>query len=141
MLDFVYNDGRRPPGIAPGYSDCTARAVALATGFTYQSVSAHLLARAHRRDFGEGFPLDHMRAALLHHNWRWRWARECPFVPLGKARVPPGRMVAIVELLHRSGAREKHATAVINEVAYDVFDPRGGIFIGYFPAPPRWRRT
>jgi hypothetical protein len=109
VLGYAYHDGGRPPGLPQGTGDCAARAIATATGFTYQSVAAALLARANLRAFTKtlGCPVPHVYGMLEDLGWRWQGAPAHPRIPLGMDPVPPGRAVAIVAS-HRAGPREGH---------------------------------
>jgi hypothetical protein len=141
MLDYAYDDGGRPPNLPFGTGDCAARAVSIATGFTYRSVADNLLARANRRVFTRtlGVPANHVYAMLEDLGWRWQGAPAPPRIPLGIAPVPARkRVVAIVES-HRAGGQ--HASAIVNDVVHDLFDSRGRLVIGYFIASPAiWGR-
>jgi hypothetical protein len=138
MLDYIKSDGRRPAGITPGYGDCAARAITIACNFTYRSVAAHLLARAHRRDFTDGYPHKNARAALEARGWCWHWApQQHPRIPLGRATAIPPCAVAFVEWERTGAGPVGHYTAIVDGIIFDVFDPRSGRLVGFFTPPDR----
>ncbi len=141
-MEYRYNDGGRcDAGFsakhAPG--DCATRAVAIATGKTYQEVydAFNLLSKSERtgkRKRGRSnsrlgvYPRT-IKKYMTSIGWRWTptmfIGSGCK-VHLRDYELPRGRLVVSVS---------KHLTAVLDGVIYDIYDPsRAGnrCVYGYF---------
>ena len=140
-LVFQYNDGGRA---AAGYRgrvrDCATRAIAIATGSSYEDIYRALAqeaaaeAEAVRRNHPRtGLRKNTVKRYLKRIGWRWtatmRIGSGCK-VHLRSGELPPGRLIVAVS---------KHVCAVIDGVLHDTHDcSRGGrrCVYGYWTAPP-----
>jgi len=127
-MRFVYNDGGRA---AAGYKglagDCVTRAVAIATGLSYQSAyelvdAASLSERLTKRRRSKssarlGVHKDTTRNVMALLGWQW-----VPTMQIGQGcethlrpdELPSGRLIVQVS---------KHTCAVIDGVIHDTHDP------------------
>ena len=139
-LLFQYNDGGRS---AAGYRgrvrDCATRAIAIATGLSYQEIYRALAeeaaaeADARRRNHPRtGLRKDTVKRYLRRLGWRWTPTMHigsgCQ-VHLRGGELPAGRLIVAVS---------KHVCAVIDGVLHDTHDcSRGGrrCVYGYWRSP------
>jgi hypothetical protein len=103
-----------------GSPDCATRAIAFATGQSYQHVAAALTALA-RRPAERGVTWRVVDNYLRACGWRWASA---PGARLRRDELPPGRLV--VKCVRKQGAHGGHAVAVIDGVLYDTRDSSWG---------------
>jgi hypothetical protein len=139
-LVFQYNDGGRA---AAGYRgrvrDCATRAIAIASGSSYEDIYRALAqeaaaeAEAMRRNHPRtGLRKNTVKRYLRRIGWRWtatmRIGSGCK-VHLRSGELPHGRLIVAVS---------KHVCAVIDGVLHDTHDcSRGGrrCVYGYWTAP------
>lgn len=139
-MDWVYDDGGRSKYFkAERVGDCVCRAIAIATEKDYREVydDINAIAKAERtgkRKRGKssarnGVYKQTIRKLMGSYGWRWvptmRIGQGCT-VHMRKDELPSGRLVVSLS---------KHATAVIDGVCHDTYDPsRDGTrcVYGYF---------
>lgn len=128
-MEFVYSDGgRKDAGYKSSNSDCVTRAIAIATGISYQTVYDALsdLAQSERRGKrkrGISSPETGVYRQTYHRyilSIGWRWyptmgiGTGCT-VHLSDGELPNGRLIVKVS---------RHLTTVIDGVIYDTHDPQ-----------------
>ena len=126
-IRYVYDDGGRAAAGYKGHTtDCSCRAVAIATGQPYQMVYDALNALGKRERGRPGGARTGVKTATLRKylaSLGWRWV---PTMHIGSGctrhllaeELPAGRIIARV-----SG----HVCAVLDGVIHDIYDPsRGG---------------
>ena len=124
---WVYDDGgRQDAGYRGTASDCTVRAIAIATETPYKEVYDALngLARTHERPRKGGkrsssrTGVTNKTSARYLQSLRWRWTPTMGIgtgckVHLKDGELPPGRLVVSVS---------RHLVAVVDGVIHDVYD-------------------
>lgn len=143
-MNFQYNDGgRKASGAKGARDDCAVRAVAVATGLSYQAVCFSLQPyitreRTGSRKRGKSHPYHGVYRVTLARFLRdlgWTWVATMRIgsgctVHLRAHELPPGRLIVSVS---------RHITAVIDSVIHDTHDPsRGGTrcVYGYWTKEP-----
>jgi hypothetical protein len=146
MRVVITDGGRAAAGYKGTAGDCVCRAIAIATGLPYQRVYTALAVgtgtqrrskRTGKRGFtaGEGINTKRQWFTNYMHQLGFVWTPTMGIgtgctVHLRDGELPNGRLVVSVS---------KHATAVIDGVIHDAFDPsRGGnrCVYGYWSLPP-----
>ena len=134
MRVVITDGGRAAAGYKGTAGDCVCRAIAIATGLPYQRVYTALAVgtgtqrrskRTGKRGFtaGEGINTKRQWFTNYMHQLGFVWTPTMGIgtgctVHLRDGELPNGRLVVSVS---------KHATAVIDGVIHDAFDPsRGG---------------
>jgi hypothetical protein len=131
-VEFVYDDGgRAEAGYKGSANDCVVRAIAIATGRSYQTVydDLHEAAKTHRSKARSvkareksasprnGVPKQVYGPYLANMGWEWT---PCMGIGTGcqvhvrEDELPPGRLI-----LRLSG----HVAAVVDGVVHDTHDP------------------
>jgi len=143
-MKYQYDDGGR---VAAGYQgqagDCTTRAIAIATGLSYQTVYNALNAMGREERFRRpgktkssartGVRKTTIRKYLAGLGWTWhptmRIGSGCT-VHLADKELTPGRLIVSVS---------RHTVAVVDGVIHDTYDPsRSGTrcVYGYYTPTP-----
>ena len=139
MITHIFNDGGREAAGYKGFTgDCVARAIAIATEKSYQSVYDELTwaneyyANSHnnktakhlrnKKEKGRGFsprmgvPMEVIKFYLDINKWHWvptMFVGQGTKVHLTEDELPKGRLIVRVT---------KHVTAVIDGVLHDTYD-------------------
>ena len=139
MITHIFNDGGRKAAGYKGFAgDCVPRAIAIATGKSYQSVYDELtecnknhaenrndlIAKSlrHRKQKGRGFSPRNgvynkiIKSYLLSLGWKWvptMFIGQGTKVHLREDELPKGNLIVNVS---------KHTTAVIDGVLHDTHD-------------------
>lgn len=129
MDNYIYNDGgRMQSGFKGNAGDCVCRAIAIATEKPYKEIYDLINKFAQREKTGaKKRGKSHARTGVYKQTIKkvmeqlgWKWVptmaigKGCS-VHLDKEELPKGRLVV---------ALSKHATAVIDGVVNDIYDPR-----------------
>src|SRR5215471_11690081 len=139
-LLFLYNDGgRADAGYRGKVRDCATRAIAIATGRSYEEIYRELAAEAaaaadaRRRNHPRtGLRKDTVKGYLRRIGWRWTPTMHVGTgcrVHLREGELPAGRLIVAVS---------KHLCAVIDGVIHDTHDcSRSGrrCVYGYWSSP------
>lgn len=136
-IEHVYNDGgRAEAGFKGKTGDCVVRSIAIASGISYKEVYDALAigneqqrpGKSKRKSIGKRTASqgiftsrkwfkDYMKAIGFEWVPTMRIGQGCT-VHLAASELPMGKLVVFVS---------KHATAVIDRICHDVYDPsRGG---------------
>jgi hypothetical protein len=133
-MQYVYNDGGRA---AAGYSgstgDCVTRAMAIATGLSYQWVYDKLNELAKVEKIGKRkLKTSNARTGVYRTSYErlmrqigWTWVPTMQIgsgckVHLTDGELPPGRLVVKLS---------RHLTAVIDGVIHDTYDPQREVWM------------
>jgi hypothetical protein len=142
-MRFIYHDGGRAAAGYKGFTgDCAARAIAIATGLSYQDIYDRINAVASKERRGRrkrgisnartGVYGPAIRQVMTGLGWTFTPTMTIGSgcrVHLRDGELPMGRLVVNIS---------KHYVAVIDGVMYDTHDPsRGGTrcVYGYFSKP------
>lgn len=142
-LPWMFNDGGRTDAGYRGFTgDCACRAIAIATGMSYQDAYDLIIewakrerphARRKRSHPRTGVHKETLRKIMLDLGWTWTPTMGIgtgTTVHLAEGELPRGRLLAAVS---------RHYVAVVDGVVFDTYDPtREGTraVYGYYQMDP-----